>query len=176
MLKGYKYEENLETSRLKTRWLVAEDHVRWTSFLANKKATQFFPDYLTDQPAERAKEWIKRQLNRYAENKFGLQALIDKQTGAFIGQCGLLLQEIDGVSELEVGYHILPEYWGRGYAPEAASGFMHYAMINQLSDSIISIIHHQNTNSMRVAEKNGLKPDKQTKWNDLDVVIYRTKF
>jgi RimJ/RimL family protein N-acetyltransferase len=99
--------------------------------------------------------------------------LIDKETNALIGQCGLLLQEVDGIRELEVGYHIIKKYWGKGYAPEAARLFLDFAVEHDLADSVISIIDIRNTKSMRVAEKNGLHRDKQTRWLDKDVFIYR---
>jgi RimJ/RimL family protein N-acetyltransferase len=102
-----------------------------------------------------------------------MQALIHRQTGAFIGQCGLLAQEVDGVQELEVGYHIFYKYWGQGYAPEAAKGFLQHAFENKLADSLISIIDVRNLKSQRVAEKNGLVREKQTRWSELDVFVYR---
>ena len=80
---------------------------------------------------------------------------------------------MDGKKELEVGYHILREYWGRGYAPEAAQAFIKYGAENSDFDSIISIIHRENKNSIAVALKNGLRKEKETTWFDLPVSIYR---
>lgn len=168
----YKYEEGLESQRLKTRMLTEDDMLSWTGFLSDKDCVEFFPkvDYAAEQ---RSKEWVEKQLKRYREHKYGLQALHDKTTNEFIGQCGLLEQEVDGKKELEVGYHIFKKYWGRGYAPEAAKLFLNYAFLNDLADSVISIIHHQNLKSQKVALKNGLIRDKGTKWLDMDVLIFR---
>lgn len=168
----YKYEDNLQTDRLITRMLTKEDTTIWEAFFKDKEAIEFFPDY-TKSDKERAAEWIDRQLTRYDENRYGLQALIDKKTNAFIGQCGLLEQEVDGKKEIEVGYHIFKKYWGQGYAPEAARLFIDYAFLNMLTDTVISIIHSKNLKSQRVADKNGLVKDNQTNWLDLDVFIYR---
>jgi RimJ/RimL family protein N-acetyltransferase len=99
--------------------------------------------------------------------------LLEKESNEFIGQCGLIKQEVDGKTEIEVGYHVFKKYWGRGFAPEAAKIFLEYAFNNNLSDSVISIIHVGNTKSQRVADKNGLTREKQTRWSDLDVFIYR---
>jgi len=74
---------------------------------------------------------------------------------------------------VEVGYHIFKKYWGQGYAPEAAIAFINYGFENKLAPSVVSIIDVRNIQSQRVAQKNGLKQDKQTKWADLDVFIYR---
>jgi RimJ/RimL family protein N-acetyltransferase len=84
-----------------------------------------------------------------------------------------MVQEVDGVNEIEVGYHIFKKYWGLGYAPEAAKLFIDYAFQNELTDSVISIIDIRNIKSQRVAEKNGLKREKQTIWSGLEVHIYR---
>jgi RimJ/RimL family protein N-acetyltransferase len=170
---NYIYEDQLATKRLTTRFLTSEYILPWSDFFRDKEAIEFMPAF--DQATEEEKSgfWISRQLTRYAEKRFGLQALIDKTTNQFIGQCGLLLQEVDGAAETEVGYHIFKKYWGRGYAPEAAKLFMDFAFQNNLTDSIISIIDTKNFKSQRVAEKNGLQREKQTKWREFDVFIYR---
>src|ERR1700688_5033929 len=107
----YIYTDRLETDRLITRFLSIEDIKAWTDFFNNKEAVEFFPNYGYPTNEARAKSWIEKQLIRYADKRFGLQALIDKKTNNFIGQCGLLTQEVDGKTELEVGYHIFKKYW-----------------------------------------------------------------
>ncbi len=171
---AYTYEDNLQSPRLITRKLTENDIILWTDFFKDKEAIQFFPAF-ADSDEERSKHWIERQLTRYEENRFGLQALIDKDTKKFIGQCGLLTQEVDGKTEIEVGYHIFKKYWGQGFAPEAARLFIEFAFKNNLTESVISIIHVENIKSQRVADKNGLIREKPTNWLDLDVYIYRIK-
>jgi len=167
----YKYEDNLESKRLRTRFLTMDDVSQWTQFLADKEAVKYFPKMDFPTAEARSNFWMEKQLGRYANKHYGLQALYNKNTNEFIGQCGLMTQIVNDVTELEVGYHILPKYWGQGYAPEAAKLFLDYGFKNQLSDSIISIIHVDNKNSQRVAEKNGLQREKQTHWNGLDIFI-----
>ncbi len=146
----------------------------WTVLFKDKEVVEYFPAF-KGSDEERSTQWIKRQQSRYEENKFGLQALIDKKTNQFIGQCGLLMQEVDRETEIEVGYHIFKRFWGQGFAPEAAKLFIDYAFKNNLSNSIISIININNIRSQQVAEKNGLVREKQTNWLDLNVYIYRIK-
>ncbi len=169
----YSYQDNLESKRLITRFLTKEDIPTWADFLNEKEAMEFLPTFNLPSNVERAKYWIQRQMTRYKENGFGLQALIDKKANEFIGQCGLIKQEVDGQIEIEVGYHIFKKFWGQGYAPEAAKLFIEYAFNNDLTDSVISIINIQNIKSQIVANKNGLKREKQTRWSDIDVFIYR---
>lgn len=175
MLNDYYYRDQLESRRLKTRFITAEDVLPWTEFFNDPKAIELFPDFGLTTIEERVQHWIDRQLARYSEHRYGLQMLMNKETGELIGQCGLLLQEVDGIKELEVGYHIISKYWGNGYAPEAARLFLDFAVEHDLADSVISIIDIRNVKSMRVAEKNGLYRDIQTRWLDKDVFIYRVQ-
>ncbi len=169
---SYTYEDGLVTERLYTRFIVPDDAKEWARFFEDKEAMQYFwPSDKSIQ--EQSNYWIERQLLRYKENRYGLQTLIHKQTNEFIGQCGLMLQEIDGKQELEVGYHIFKKHWGQGYAPEAARAFLHYGFEHRIASSIISIIDVRNINSQRVADKNGLKREKQIRWLEMDVFVYR---
>lgn len=169
----YHYTDQLTSDRLISKFIQPGDEKQWLPFFQSSEATALFPDFGLNSLEERTHYWIAKQLERYASNRYGLQFLYLKNSGILIGQCGLLLQEIDGVEELEVGYHILSKYWGLGYAPEAARMFMNFAQEQKLAKSIISIIDVRNNNSMRVAQKNGLKLDKSTVWNDLKVNIFR---
>lgn len=173
MTASYTYTDHLETKRLFTRFLTSEDIEVWARFFSDKEAVEFFPTFGFSSNSDQAKQWIERQLARYKENRFGLQALIDKKTNAFIGQCGLIKQDVAGTVEIEVGYHIFKKYWGQGYAPEAAKRFIDYGFENNLADSIISLIDIRNIKSQRVADKNGLAREKQVRWSGVDVYIYR---
>ena len=168
----YKYQDNLESKRLKTRFLNLEDIETWKKFFEDEEAVEFLPAFGLKTSIQRSEHWINRQLNRYSDNLFGLQLLLNKNTNEVVGQCGLLIQTVDGETKVEVGYHIFKKYWGQGYAPEAAKLFIDHAFENNLSNDIISIIHIDNFKSQKVALKNGLVKTKQTAWNDLEVFIY----
>lgn len=174
-MKKYIYHDNLESKRLLTRKLTLEDVQIWEEFFGDDEASDFLNIPGLDSDYDRSFYWITKQLNRYTKHQFGLQALIDKKTKQFVGQCGLLKQEIDGKSEIEVGYHILKKYRGHGYAPEAAKLFIDYAFDNKLSDSVISIIGMKNIKSQKVADKNGLTREKQSQWAEDEVFIYRLR-
>jgi ribosomal-protein-alanine N-acetyltransferase len=170
---SYQYQDNLESKRLLTRFLTTADILTWSDFFNDKEALEFLPTFGLSTNLERAKYWVERQMTRYKENNFGLQALIDKKTNEFVGQCGLIKQEVNAQIEIEVGYHVFKRLWGQGYAPEAAKVFIDYAFNNNLTDSVISIIDIRNIKSQIVAGKNGLRREKKTKWLDIDVFIYR---
>lgn len=169
----YKYEDNLQTQRLTTRFLTLNDIELWSKFFDDEECVKFFPTFGHTTSNGRATHWIDKQLNRYKDNRYGLQALIDKETGEFIGQCGLLAQDVDGITEVEVGYHIFKPHWGKGYATEAAQLFKKYAFDNEQCKSLVSIIHVDNILSQKVAERNGMKRDKRIKFFDEDHYVYR---
>jgi len=74
----YIYKDNLKSQRLVTRFLNEKDISLWTDFLNDKECIEFFPSNEWKSVKERSAFWIDKQLMRYADNKFGLQALIDK--------------------------------------------------------------------------------------------------
>jgi [ribosomal protein S5]-alanine N-acetyltransferase len=150
------YTDGLETERLVTRFVTPEDAAVWADYCSDPIATRFtkVPD---KTPEEMAKLVIEMTRKRYEDGRYGLQVLINKETGEFVGQCGLMVQEVNGESVVEIGYHLLPKHWGKGYASEAAQGFRDYGFENNFADSIVSIIDPQNELSKRVAERNGMR-------------------
>ena len=166
------YQDNLISERLITRKLTKEDVDIWTTFFEDKDCAHFFPTMGLPNAKARAEYWIEKQLLRYEENRFGLQALINKQSGEFVGQCGLLLQEVDNEPVLEIGYSLLKLHWHKGYATEAAKLFKDYAFETDFSNELVSIIDTKNISSQKVAAQNGMINLKQTRFWDLDVFIF----
>lgn len=171
---NYIYQDNLQSSRLITRYLIEDDYKIISKFLADNECSQFFPNPGLSFD-DWGKFWVEKQKARYIESRFGLQALINKDTNEFIGMCGLLLQLADGVNEVEVGYHILKQNWGKGYATEAAQLFKNFAFENKISDNIVSIIHENNIRSQRVAERNGMQQEKKIMFWEAPHFVYRIK-
>ena len=167
------YELHLTTSRIQTKPVEKKDALPWAEFFESEEAIEYFKPLPYSTNIEKSSYWINRQLTRYSEKRFGLHAVCDIESGSLMGLCGLLLQDVDGKAEIEVGYHFIKKFWGNGYGPEAARLFINYVFQNGISDSVISIIDVRNLRSQKVAEKNGLKIDNQTKWMDSDVIIYR---
>jgi len=167
------YLTGIETARLRFRKLDMSDAKDWEQFFENNHGLEYLGLDMTLDKKAQSIDWIKRQLTRYKENRSGHHALLDKGSGNFIGQCGLLKQEVEGKSETELGYHILPEYWGKGFATEAASKIRDYTFANKLCNSLISVIDIRNMLSQKVAEKLGMKIDKELHLFGLDVFIYR---
>ncbi|MCB0371634.1 MAG: GNAT family N-acetyltransferase [Muricauda sp.] len=166
--------ENQASERLIFRKLEPSDFGYWLPFYHNPKSTQYWEGLPTD-PVEACQVQFDRIFERYDQDLGGMNALISKETGKLMGICGLLVQLVDDMEELEIGYSILPEFWLKGYAFEAAHKCKEYAFDNQFSDSLISIIHVDNVPSQKVALKNGMYLDKTTIYKDNPVHIFRVK-
>ncbi|MFH6602114.1 GNAT family N-acetyltransferase [Maribacter algicola] len=163
---------NQVTERLKFRKITTSDFEAWLPFFQNPISTQYW-EGLPKDPKEACEEQFQRIFERYENNLGGMNALILRTSGRLVGICGLLVQEVDAIRELEIGYSILPEFWRNGYATEAAKKCKEFAFTNKLADSLISIIHIDNIPSQKVALANGMSLDKTTIYKNNPVHIYR---
>jgi RimJ/RimL family protein N-acetyltransferase len=145
-----------ETERLKFRFLQHNDYDEWMPLFADEDTVRFLGMNHLATSKEQCDLWFEKSLSRHENGTGGINVLIDKQIGKMIGQCGLLVQEVEGKSIMEVGYSILPQYCGKGYASEAAKKCRDYAFIHGYNDKLHSIIHIENYGSIKVAENNGM--------------------
>lgn len=166
-----------ETERIYFRKVEDSDFQTWMKFCEEKDALKYIfsvEDQLLS-PMDKCQKWFDKVRFRYENSLGGMNALVEKETGNLVGQCGLLIQTIDGVEELEIGYSLISEFRGKGYAIEAACKCKDFAIQNKLSDSLISVIIPENLNSISVAERNGMTREKTTTQNGDLVAIYRIK-
>ena len=148
----------LETERIYLRQLTQEDHAALCSLLQDAEVMYAYEHAFS---AEEVQEWLDRQLTRYQEDGIGLWAIISKETGEFLGQCGLTWQETDQGRELEVGYLLKKAYWHKGYATEAAKACKDYAFYVLGKNRVTAIIRDNNLPSQRVAKRLGMVPERQ---------------
>jgi RimJ/RimL family protein N-acetyltransferase len=159
----------LETPRLILREFSPEDSEHLALVLSDPETMRFYP-----APLDRTgvKTWISRNVHRYAEDGHGLWAMILKSSGELIGDCGLTVQEVDGVNEIEIGYHVRRDLWGKGFATEAARACRDYGFDSLPVERLISLIRPQNLPSCRVAEKNGMTIWKEVIRKGLSYLVY----
>lgn len=163
--------DGLSTERLHFRTLVLEDVEWWMDYINSPDAIRFMPFTLGSRTDCIA--MIQRSLDRYAEDGSGLHAVELRSTGEPIGQCGLLTQVVDGAHELEIGYHLLPQHWGQGYAAEAAIACKRFATERGLAPSVISLIDEGNHRSQAVARRNGMACEKRTVHRGVPAQVFR---
>lgn len=162
-----------ETSeRLTYRKLLPSDFDLWLPFYSDPSSFQYWSEEIKN-PVQACENWFEKAFYRYRNNLGGMNALILKENGTFIGQCGLLTQTVDDIEELEIGYSLLRPFRNMGYATEAAIKCKSFAFEHNLAKSLISIIHIDNKPSQQVALKNGMLLDKTTTYKDNPVHIYR---
>ena len=164
---------NLQSARLQFRLVQDTDLPEWLEFFGTGDAAKFVALDHLPTAEERAQYFLQRSFDRYKNNLGGLNALRDKQTGALIGQAGLIIQDVDGEQVLEVGYHILQQHRMKGYAIEAARACRDYAFEQGFADALVSIIHTENVPSMRVAMANGMQLFRSVDFKGMPVHIFR---
>ena len=91
----------LETQRLTLREMTQDDYADLCKILQDKEVMYAYEHAFSD---EEAQGWLDNQLRRYQEDGFGLWAVVLKDTGEMIGQCGLTMQELGDRRVVEVGY------------------------------------------------------------------------
>jgi RimJ/RimL family protein N-acetyltransferase len=160
-----------DSARLTFREMSLDDLDDMALLLGDPEVMTYYPRPKT---REEAAQWIYWNRGLYRTHGHGLW-LLTAADGAFVGDCGLTPQVVDGVTELEVGYHVLPALQNRGYATEAAAASRDFAQTVLGATRLIAIIHPDNRPSQRVAEKIGLRPEKlAVVHGERDAVIYAT--
>lgn len=145
----------LTTKRLILRELTPGDYDALCVMLRDKDVMYAYEHAFS---AEEAHEWLNRQLDRYKTDGFGLWAVILRENGRLIGQCGITKQDVGGKTVREVGYIFDKNFWHRGYAAEAAVACKNYAFDVLGESEVYSIIRVGNEASVKVALANGMKP------------------
>ena len=156
----------LETDRLFLREMNIRDFDALYKVLANRNIMQHYP-YIFDE--KRVRDWIERNMNRYHENGFGLWAVCLKDTGEMIGDCGLTLQNIEGVTLPEIGYHIRADHQRKGYAKEAATAVRDWAFANTDYPALYSYCKYTNVGSYKTAESIGMHFEKEFPDSDNEI-------
>ena len=138
-LRGYYIMGNIiETKRLILREYTMEDFDVLFEIMSDAETMEHYPAPFDE---ERTIGWIKWNLDNYKKYGFGLWAVVLKETGEFIGDCGISIQNIDGEMLPEIGYHINKKYWRKGYAKEAARASRDWVFCNTEYDTIYSYMY-----------------------------------
>ena len=148
----------IETERLILRQYTLDDFDALYEILSDPETMQHYP---APFDADRTRNWIAWNLDNYEKHGFGLWAVVLKETGEFIGDCGITLQNIDGEILPEIGYHIHKKYWRRGFGKEAARAVRDWGFRNTQYDIFYSYMKYTNIGSWSTALANGMKKVKE---------------
>ena len=150
----------LETNRLLLRRLVMDDLDTLFALYSDPEVRKYFPEGTLNY--EETKEELEWFLNGHPSHpELGLWATIHKDTGQFIGRCGLLPWTIEGQYEVEVAYMIGKQYWRQGLGSEAAQGILQYGFEQLGLSRLICLIDKDNQASIKVATGMGMKFEKE---------------
>lgn len=161
-----------KTERLDFRTANENDFAAWLEFHRDPVTSLYWKSEKST-PDEECHKWYAKQQWRYENDLGGMNALIERSSGKLVGHGGLLIQEVNGKTAMEIAYSLLPAYWNKGYATEAALKCRDIAFANDYAASLISIISITNLPSEKVALKLGMYKDFQTVYNGNEVNIFR---
>lgn len=159
----------LQTDRIHLRQYTKQDLDDLAEMFADEETMRYYPRPKTK---DECASWIEWNLKLYEEHGFGLWVMESRKTGDFLGDCGLTPQTVEGVTDIEVGWHTRRACWNQGLATEAALACRDLGFATFGLTRLISIIDPENIASRRVAEKIGMHPERTAVHDDYPCAIY----
>ncbi len=159
----------LETPRLRLRRFEDSDLDDLAALLSDPEVMRFIGD---GTPQDRTAAWrmLAQMLGHWALRGYGLFAVEERATGRFLGRVGLINPE--GWPGLEIGWTIVRDRWGEGFATEAAVAVRDHAFERLNIPRLISLIQPDNKASVQVAVKIGERPDRVIELIGKTAVVY----
>lgn len=143
----------LHSERLLFRQIEDTDFETIARIMRDEGVQKVWEHYFTD---EDVRAWIERRQNAYRNNGIDYLLAIDKQTNKPVGQIGLLKENIEGNEVWGIGYILLSEYCGNGYATEGAKAMAKYAFETLQVPKLVCDIRPMNKASIAVAKRLGM--------------------
>ena len=164
----------LETDRLLLRQLTTDDSEFILELLNDPSFIRNIGDRNVRTLDDADAYIMKGPVASYAKNGFGLYLVLLKETNESIGMCGLIKR--DGLEDVDIGYALLPRFWSKGYAVEAAQATKMYAKDEVGLKRIVAIVDPANQGSIRVLEKIGLRYEKMVRLSadDIELKLFGT--
>ena len=159
----------IETERLILREYTLEDLEELFKILSDPITMSHYPK---PYDLEGCKKWINWCMKSYEMYGYGLWAMILKENNKFIGDCGLSMQNIDGVICPEIGYHIDKDYWRCGYGKEAANAVKEWSFKNTSFNTLYSYMTKDNIASYKTAMSIGMTKVKEYTDGEEELLVY----
>ena len=159
----------LETERLVLRMFCEEDFEQYAGVMCDAEVTRFLGD---GAPLSRELAWRQMAmiLGHWQLRGYGLWAVEEKESGRLVGRVGFFNPE--GWPGFELGWVLGREFWGRGFATEAARRALEFAFEVLGREHVISLIRPDNVASVRVAERLGERLEGRTELFGAEALVY----
>jgi ribosomal-protein-alanine N-acetyltransferase len=157
------------TDRLELRPFEPGDEDAMAAVFGDAEALRFWGPPLD---AGAIRERIERNRERQARDGFARWAIVLRATGELVGDAGLTWTDVEGVDEVELGWVVRRDRWGLGIASEAGAAWRDHALGRLGLRRIVSMIRPDNIASRRVAEKLGMRVEREAFWNDAPHLAY----
>ena len=162
----------IETERLMLREYTYDDFNELYKILSDPETMKYYPKPYDEKGTKR---WIEWSLDNYEKYGFGLWAIELKETGDFIGDCGITIQNINGEMLPEVGYHIRKNHWRKGYAKEAGKAVIDWAFKNTNYTELYSYMNAENVPSYSTAFSLGMTKINEYYDEDEHLYVYKVE-
>jgi RimJ/RimL family protein N-acetyltransferase len=159
----------IRTERLRLRCLEQRDFDELFAMFQDPLVMRYYPALKSRGETQAWLDWV---FAAYASHGHGLFAVERESDGAFLGQCGLTPQVVDGEEQIEIGYLFKSKHWHRGFAAESAIGCREYGFGELGRSKLISLVRPENKPSRAVAERAGMAVARTTTWKGLEHFIY----
>ena len=162
-------EVKLETERLVLRTYRLSDFEDHYKLCADPDVMRYL---LGQKPLSRFEAWrhMAYLVGHWELLGYGYFVAEEKGTGRFVGRIGFTNPE--GWPGFELGWTLAPEFQGRGFATEGGRFLLNYAFNEMKKDHVISVIHPDNTPSIKVAERLGERLEGETEVGDMHMLVY----
>lgn len=159
----------IETARLRLRPFAEGDLEALVALNSDREVMKHITGG-EPMPPEQSEARLKFYLSHWQQHGFGLFAVEYKGKDEFAGFCGI--QYLDNTTEVEIGYRLAKDYWGKGIATESAKACLKFGFGDVKLDRIVAVVRPDNLASQHVLEKIGLRYEKLAHYYNVDVMYY----
>lgn len=143
----------IQTERLKLRGFLAGDVEPFAAMCADPEVIRYASFAGRPLSLEESRSWVSRMQAHWQERNFGMWAVVDRQSGRFLGRIGL--QQPEGYPGVEIAWMLARNYWGQGFAYEGCMAAIEWGFSYLDQQFLISLIFPENQRSIRLAERLG---------------------
>ena len=154
----------LETERLLLREFEPDDVGPYAAIIGDPETMRYYPRPYTRAEAS---ELIDRNRARYRAHGFGVWAVEERGSGAFLGDCGLAVSLVEGMPEVEVMWHVIRDRWREGIGTEASMAARDHALGPVGLRRLVALVRPENVPSAGVARKLGMDVERRVTYADV---------